>query len=226
MSNPLWSRVDARINRALASVRQGFRAVLTGLDTKPGVQLLQADALSGEQLQASELMQHFGFTSAPPAGTQCIVLPLGGKSAHSIIIGTENGAYRVAALKSGEVAVYNQSGAKIVLKDQKVIEIDCDDLLINAEKSMSVNTKTFTLNAGESIGIDTKTLDANAANHIGLHSPDVALGGGGGSAKMQGDLWITGTSRADTDHVTGGVSLVHHVHKENDEKGSTEPPLE
>jgi phage baseplate assembly protein V len=225
VSNDMWSRIDARINRALASVRQGFRAVLTGLDTKPGVQLLQADALSGEQLQASELMQHFGFNSAPPAGTQCIVLPLGGKSAHSIIIGTENGAYRVAALKSGEVAVYNQSGAKIVLKDQKVIEIDCDDLRIKAEKSMSVETKAFTLNAGESIGMAAKTLTASATDAMGLLSPGLTLGGAGGSAKIQGDLWITGTSRADTDHVTGGVSLVHHVHNENDGGGPTDEPL-
>jgi len=208
MSNPLWDRIDARIARALASVRQGFRAVLTGLDTKPGVQLMQADGLSGEQLQASELMQHFGFTSAPPAGTQCIVLPLGGKSAHSVIVATECGAYRVTALRSGEVAVYNQSGAKIVLKDQRIIEIDCKDLRIAAE---------------ESVTIDTRTLVASAATHMELRSPDLDLGGDGGtagSARMHGDLWITGTSQADTDHVSGGVSLVHHRHP-GDSGGTT-----
>ncbi|MGD9610766.1 MAG: phage baseplate assembly protein V [Desulfovibrionaceae bacterium] len=200
MSNDLWSRVDARISRALASVRQGFRAVLTGINTAPGVQLLQADALSGEQLQASELVQHFGFTSAPPPGTQCIVLPLGGKSSHSIIIGTEHGSYRVAALQSGEVAVYNQSGAKIVLKDQKVIEIDCRELRITAEESVTVNAQTVAV---------------NASAHLDLRSPDLDLGGegGAGSARMHGDLQITGTSTADTDHVSGDISLVHHHHE-------------
>jgi len=207
MSNDLWRRVDTRIERALARVRQGFRAVLTGIDTKPGVQLLQANALSGETLQASELVQHFGFTSAPPAGTHCIVLPLGGKSAHSIIIGTEHGSYRVAALKSGEVAVYNQSGAKIVLMDQRVIEMDCRELRINAEESVTINTQT---------------LSANASAHLDLRSPDLDLGGDGaaGSARMHGDISITGTSTADADHVSGGVSLVHHRHP-GDSGGTT-----
>jgi len=211
MSTDVWQRVDARIARALARVRQGFRAVLTGLDTKPGVQLMQADGLSGEQLQASELMQHFGFTSAPPAGTQCIVLPLGGKSAHSVIVATECGAYRVTALRSGEVAVYNQSGARIVLKDQRLIEIDCKDLRITAETSVT---------------IDTQTLSANAAAHLDLRSPDLDLGGAAGtagSARMHGDLQITGTSTADADHVSGSISLVHHRHI-GDSGGTTEEP--
>ena len=92
MSNDFLRRMVTKIARALSRVRLGFRAVLTALDTSPSVQLLQADGLSGEQLQASEVFQHFGFTSAPPAGTQCIVLPLGGKSSHGVIVATEHGS--------------------------------------------------------------------------------------------------------------------------------------
>ena len=81
------------IARALAAVRLPFRAVLGGLNGKPGVQLAQGDALNGEKLEASEVFQQFGFTSGVPAGSELIVLPLGGKTAHSVIVATENGAY-------------------------------------------------------------------------------------------------------------------------------------
>ncbi|MBI4804465.1 MAG: phage baseplate assembly protein [Desulfovibrio sp.] len=206
------NRIDARIARAFARVRLAFRAVMTALDTKPGVQLLQADGLRGEKLQASELFQHFGFTSAPPAGTQCIVLPLGGKTAHSVIVATEAGAYRVDGLKSGEVAVYNQSGAKIVLKEGKIIEIECDELKVKAEKS---------------IRMEALEIEVHASEHLGMYAPawDMGAEGEGDSeALWRGSVHFTGTSRADVDHVTETVSLRHHVHREHDGGGPTEPP--
>ncbi len=201
------NRIDARIARALGKVRRAFRAVLTALDSKPGVQLAQADGLQGETLQAAELFQHFGFTSAPPAGTQCVVLPLGGKTAHSVIVATEAGAYRVEGLKSGEVAVYNQSGAKIVLKEGKVVEIECDELRVTAEKSICMTA--------ERMGLYAKEWDMGAEED----------GDGESEARWRGSVHFTGVSRADGDHVSGDVSLRHHVHKENDGGGLTEEPL-
>ena len=205
-------RLDARIGRALGRIRLAFRSVLTALDTKPGVQLMQADGLSGEKLQASELFQHFGFTSAPPEGTQCIVLPLGGKTAHSVIVATECGAYRVDGLKGGEVAVYNQSGARIVLKEQRVIEIECDELKITAKKS---------------IRMEAREIEATASERMGWYAPEWDMGAegeGDSEALWRGSVHFTGTSIADVDHVSGEVSLRHHVHRENDGGGPTEEP--
>jgi phage baseplate assembly protein V len=115
--------IDTRIARALARVRLAFRGVLTRLNTAPAVQLAQADALSGEQLQDAELMQHYGFTSAPPAGTMVVVLPLGGQTAHGIIIATEHASYRLRGLQSGEVALYTDEGDHVVLHRGRVVEI-------------------------------------------------------------------------------------------------------
>ncbi|STU35668.1 Mu-like prophage protein gp45 [Klebsiella pneumoniae] len=77
--------------------------VLTRVKSDLTIQQVQVKGLAGEQLQDAELFQHFGFTSCPPAGTQCIVLPIGGQTSHAIIIATENGAYRLQ-VASGEVA--------------------------------------------------------------------------------------------------------------------------
>ena len=123
------------IARALAAVRLPFRAVLGGLNGRPGVQLAQGDALNGEKLEASEVFQQFGFTSGVPAGSELIVLPLGGKTAHSVIVATENGAYRVQ-VGSGEVCIYNQWGAKITLKNEKIIEVECDHFIIKAKEDI------------------------------------------------------------------------------------------
>ncbi len=201
-------RVQAMINRTLATVRQAFRARLTGLDSKPGVQLVQAAALAGEQVQAAELFQHFGFTSAPPVGTQCILLPLGGKTAHSVVVATENGAFRVQALQGGEVCVYNQWGAKITLKKEKIVEVDCDH---------------FRVAAKESIQMETKQWQATASEGAGFASPALAIGGVGGKkalAMLDADLNTTGDVTSEGDHIAKGISLQHHRHP-GDSGGST-----
>jgi phage baseplate assembly protein V len=213
MSNDFLRRVDAKIARALSRVRLGFRAVLTALDTAPGVQLVQADGLAGEQLQASEVFQHFGFTSAPPAGSQCIVLPLGGKSAHSVIVATEHGSYRVQALKSGEVCVYNQSGARITLKEQRVVEIEADKLKAVIKDDIDMTAARIRLRASQ---------------RMGLYAPVWDLGGDEDGADCEGvwrgNLHITGTSRADVDHVSGEVKLRKHHHV-GCQGGSTGEPI-
>jgi phage baseplate assembly protein V len=109
------------LDRAMSGVRTAFRGVLTGLSTAAPAALVQADALSGEQLQDNELMQHYGFTSAPPAGTQIIVLPLGGKTAHGVIIATEHGTFRLKGLKSGESALYDDQGQCVHLTRDGIV---------------------------------------------------------------------------------------------------------
>ena len=107
------------VRQALAGLRLAYRAALTARTDGAGVQLLQGDALAGETMQAAELFQHFGFTSGPPAGTQLIVLPIGGQSAHSVVIATEHGAYRVD-VQSGEACIYSQWGDKVHLKQERI----------------------------------------------------------------------------------------------------------
>ncbi len=184
--------------RATDLVRQAFRAVLTGINAGTPVQLVQAEALAGEQLQAAELFQHFGFTSSPPAGTQLIVLPLGGQTAHSVIVATEHGSYRIA-VQQGETCVYNQSGAYIKLLKGRIIEIDCDEL--------RVNTQRYEVKASE-----------------GVHylTPAYNLSGGSGGAA---DAKITGSLHASQDLKAQNVSLVNHVHRNSGGSGNSGTPV-
>lgn len=115
--------IDKRIRRHLAGIRLAFRGVITLVNAAGNVQLIQADALSGERLQDAELFQHYGFTSNPPPGTMAIVLPIGGKTAHGIIIATEHGAFRLKGLQSGETAIYTKNNDKVVIHIDGTIEV-------------------------------------------------------------------------------------------------------
>jgi phage baseplate assembly protein V len=137
--------VAEAIRRALAGVRLPFRARLTGLNTAPGVGLVQAKALAGEQLQAAELFQHYGLTSAPPAGTMLLVVPVGGNTAHGIVVGEEHSGFRLKGLKSGEVALYTDEGDSIVLKRGRVIEMETETLRVKATTQVTFETPAFSI---------------------------------------------------------------------------------
>jgi phage baseplate assembly protein V len=132
--------VQKAIDRALGSIRRPFRALQTAIRLGTMIQLVQADALAGEQLQDAELFQHYGFTSAPLDGTQLIVLPLGGRTAHGIIIATEHGTYRLKLAAKGEVALYSDEGDHVYLKRGRVMEIVTNTLLINAATKVRMET--------------------------------------------------------------------------------------
>lgn len=148
----LYTDIDARIARALARVRTAFRAVLTVLTTGGPVVLIQADATAGEQLQDNELMQHYGFTSAPPAGTMCIVLPVGGKTAHGVIVATEHATYRVKNLVSGEVCLYTSlnasaEGHRILFKADGSIEVAAKNITVKASETARIEGDVVKLHA-------------------------------------------------------------------------------
>ncbi|EEG23367.1 Mu-like prophage protein gp45 [Eikenella corrodens] len=86
-------QVDGRIKRMLGGIRQAFRGKIARTDAAAGVQRAQIEGLDGETVQALEHAEQFGFTGHPPAGSDCIVVPLGGQTSHGIIVNTCNGAY-------------------------------------------------------------------------------------------------------------------------------------
>ena len=133
--------IDKRIKQAFNTVRQGFRGKVARVKAAGGVQKIQVEGLDGETVQDLEHAENFGFTSNPPAGSDCVVVPLGGKTSHGIIVTTTNGAYRITGLSDGETAVYNADGAKMVLKKARVIEIDCETLNIKAPSGVNITSE-------------------------------------------------------------------------------------
>ncbi|SEL24339.1 phage baseplate assembly protein V [Kosakonia sacchari] len=154
----MWNRIDARINGALNRIRMAFRGVLIRVNSGGDIQTVQGKALATETLQDVEMFQQYGFTSNPPKGTKAIMLPLNGKTSHSIVIATEHAQYRLKNLKSGELAIYTDEGSHIILKRGKIIEVSCDEYIVNAKNKYQVNTVNYDVTASEQASFETPLL--------------------------------------------------------------------
>jgi len=198
--------IDKRIKQAFNTVRQAFRGKVARVQAGGGVQKIQVEGLDGETVQDLEHAENFGFTSNPPAGSDCVVVPLGGKTSHGIIVTTTNGAYRITGLSDGETAVYNADGAQIVLKKGRVIEIDCDKLNIKAPSGVNITSEKVECSAV-----------LTAQGQINGNGGMAVQGGSGttftGNVDMVGDLNTTGA-------LTNNGKDVGSTHKHTETNGS------
>lgn len=191
----MWDKVNQRVQQALATVRQAFRVVTGTVDSSTKVQLLQLNGLAGEQLDGAEYFQHYGLTTSPPPGSMGIAVPLNGNTSHTVIVATEHGAYRLTELKPGEVALYTDEGAKIVLKRGRVIETECD--------IYRVKCNSFEVEAKDSAGFITPQLTASEQLIA-----EGKISGNGGMAIKGGKGKYTATFEGNINHVGGVITSV------------------
>lgn len=124
------------IGRMLEPLRRRLRmivqrAVVEYVHQQQGRPFVQVVATGGEPHDA-EMVQPFGFASQPVPGAGAVVLNLCGDRAHAIAINVGDNRYRVD-VAAGEVALYNQAGARIHLKSDRIIDIEADQLNINCK---------------------------------------------------------------------------------------------
>ncbi|EEV1306603.1 phage baseplate protein [Escherichia coli] len=191
----MWDKVNQRIQQALAAVRQAFRVVTGTVDSSTKVQLLQLNGLAGEQLDGAEYFQHYGLTTSPPPGSMGIAVPLNGNTSHTVVVATEHGAYRLTELKPGEVALYTDEGAKIVLKRGRVIETECD--------IYRVKCNSFEVEAKDSAGFITPQLTASEQLIA-----EGKISGNGGMAIKGGKGKYTATFEGNINHTSGVITSV------------------
>jgi phage gp45-like len=65
-------------------------------------------------------MQHFGFSSVPPAGSDGIAIFLSGDRSNSAIIATNNATTRPKNKAAGETVVFNAFGMSIYLSQNGI----------------------------------------------------------------------------------------------------------
>lgn len=163
MMNPI-KVIDERIRRKLAGIRQAFRGVITLVSAAGAVQLVQGEGLNGEKLQGMEYFQHFGFTSNPPEGTMYVTIPLGGKTVHCIIVGTEHADHRPKGLLSGESVLYNAHSMKIHLtKDGIVVDGGGKDINIQNTSHIIATAAKFTIDGDLEVTGNVTAFSASAA---------------------------------------------------------------
>ena len=137
--------IRREISRALAGLRAPFRGVLSAplkhRTTAPN--LGTVEGLAGEPLPDIELMKHAGVAAGLPAGTPVIVVPVGGRSGHSVIIASDSGTYRVD-VGVGEVALYHltEPNCHVWLKAGRVVGLRGRVIELKADEEVVLDAPT------------------------------------------------------------------------------------
>ncbi|MBN9096087.1 MAG: phage baseplate assembly protein [Pandoraea pnomenusa] len=126
------------IRRALTAFA---RALLSAVNDSGGVQVVQISLSSTEVRDGSPRIAEFGFSSNPPAGSDCVVAFLGGDRTKGIVIGTCHQPSRPQNLRPGETILHSQDGKSVYLtasggivveaKGQPVVVNDASDVTWN-----------------------------------------------------------------------------------------------
>ncbi|MDP2166778.1 MAG: phage baseplate assembly protein [Thermodesulfovibrionales bacterium] len=79
-----------------------------------------------------EVFQNYGFSSRPKAGAEAIILMDGNVI---YVIAEDDSRYRIA-LEDGEVALYNNEGVKVHLKQGKKVEVSgADEINLGGDRA-------------------------------------------------------------------------------------------
>lgn len=65
-------------------------------------------------------MTEFGFSSGLPAGSDVLILSLGGDRSSQVIVATNHGSTRYGNLKPGETVIYDAQGKSVLLGKEKL----------------------------------------------------------------------------------------------------------
>jgi phage gp45-like len=112
------------------------RARVRGL-AEGKVQTGRTEALENDARDKVERWQDYGFSGHPVDG-EGLVINAGG---HTIMLRVDRLGDR-PQLDRYEVSVWHKDGHRITLKAGRLVQVDCDELVINAASSVQINSPT------------------------------------------------------------------------------------
>jgi phage baseplate assembly protein V len=122
-------------------------------DDSQSAQLLQVTLSDQETRDGTPRIAEFGLTSVPPAGSDVLVVFLGGDRTKGVVVATGHQASRPLGLVAGETMLYDLQGKHIYLTNADGIVIEA------AGTPVTVNNSTIvTINASESVVMQTPIL--------------------------------------------------------------------
>lgn len=132
MVRPLRNRVYTMITRA----------ILETADDSDGMQVVKLNLLAGETRDKVERFQNFGFTSNPPAKSECVALAIGGNRDHLIVVVAGDRASRIKDLEQGESAFHNVAGDHLTFKNTGNLEGEISENFELALKKLKIENET------------------------------------------------------------------------------------
>lgn len=115
------ARMLAPLARSVGNMLARGTVVLANSAGK--MQSLQVRLLSGEAKDGIEHFEPYGFTSAALPGAEHVTLFFGGDRSHGVTVVVADRRYRLQGLQSGEVALHDDQGTRLVLKRGGIVEV-------------------------------------------------------------------------------------------------------
>lgn len=160
----------AQIWRRLLHVVGRGRALL--VDDAGAVQVLQVRLGADWVQDRLPRLAEYGFQSVPPAGSDAVLLFLGGNTSDGVVIATGSQTFRLKGLASGEVAISDNAGQKVYLSAAGIrIEGAGLPIEITTSAAMTLNAATLEVNA------DTTFTGTVHANGHAIDETHIHLGG-------------------------------------------------
>ena len=162
---------DANIGRSLAELGRRMRlmvdrALVRIVTDSLGRQNLQVQSLADETNDDVERFQNYGFTSVPPAGSEAIVVAVGGRRGGLVAIAVEDKGSRPRGGEEGDVILYHQEGHVIVLKKNGLAEIRVKKINLIAEESCDIIGKQINLTGPTSFSEDIQVKGKSFLKHF------------------------------------------------------------
>lgn len=136
--------------------RARLRGIKEGL-----VQTVRVEALEHEAHDDAERWQDYGFAGNPVDG-QGLKISFGG---HTVVMRMDRIADR-PRLGAYEVAIWHKDGHMVRLRDGGLVQVDCQQLVINAAVGVSINSPVVAastmLTAGTSLKVSGKEMSGHA----------------------------------------------------------------
>lgn len=142
------------------------RAVVNVINDSLKTQNLQVSILNDDDADDVERFQNYGHTSVPPAGSEAIVLSVGGMRESLVAIAVDNKATRLGSLKDGDSALYHMEGHNFLLTEDGVARLTCKRFEIIADEVISDASETQATGNFSTLGNSTTAGTSEAADHI------------------------------------------------------------
>jgi phage gp45-like len=98
---------------------------ITATDDSGPVHKVQVKGFPPEQIDNMPVLQIYGLASHAPAGSDAMAIFTSGDRSNGVIVATGNQQYRLRGLKSGELAIHDNSGNIVKLSNGGNIEVTC-----------------------------------------------------------------------------------------------------
>lgn len=126
------------------------RGVIAQLDDGSQFQTVQADLLADETADTLEHIQPYGVISVPPAGSECVVLFVGGNRDHGVVVAAGHRGSRPTGGDPGDSGLYTDQGNFIRLK----ANANGDIVISSASGKIRLEGNDIELYATEELKID------------------------------------------------------------------------